>query len=196
MDSDEDLVEEMDTSAKATKAEALRQFIETYESLPVLWNSSNEAYRNKAKKNAALDQLLQVFKALKPDAVRADVSKKINSLRTNFRKELKKIVSSKRSGAGTEDVYRPQSWIFDSLKFLQKIEQPVSSGVTCTSAVSIFRTHQLPSVFIIMYYVLWFLIYSGVYKQNPRTSCSYYTIRSRGTCPWTFKIIDWRHDTT
>ncbi|XP_017475153.1 PREDICTED: uncharacterized protein LOC108365598, partial [Rhagoletis zephyria] len=55
----------------------------------------------------------------------SDVRKKINSLRPNYRKELKKIIDSKRSGAGTEDVYIPKSWTFNALHFLNKNEKPV-----------------------------------------------------------------------
>lgn len=59
MESDEDLMD--DISEKSSSNELLRRFIEAYESLPVLWNSSHEAYRNKTKKNAALDELLEIW---------------------------------------------------------------------------------------------------------------------------------------
>lgn len=108
-----------------SKNDVLRRFIETYESLPELWNGTHAAYTNKTRRNAALDKLIPIFSAIKPGAKREDVRKKINSLRTNFRKDLKKIVASKRSGAGAGDVYCPSSWTFEALKFLEGNEQPV-----------------------------------------------------------------------
>ncbi|KAJ8929239.1 hypothetical protein NQ314_018118, partial [Rhamnusium bicolor] len=84
-------------------------------------------YHNKIKRNSALDELIEVYKKIKPGCTRNDVKKKINSLRTNFRKEFKKIVQSKRSGAGASDVYKPSSWVFYELQFLQEHEQPVKN---------------------------------------------------------------------
>jgi len=51
-----------------------------------------------------LDKLLIIFTKMKSNATRNDVRKKINSLRSNYRKELKKILSSKHSGTGINDV--------------------------------------------------------------------------------------------
>ncbi|KAK4882653.1 hypothetical protein RN001_005972 [Aquatica leii] len=63
----------------------------------------------------------------KPDARIEDVKKKINSLRSCFRKEYKKVINSKRSGTGTEDVYKPTLWYFDLLLFLKDDEMPRTS---------------------------------------------------------------------
>ena len=49
----------------------MTQFIELYETLPELWNSSCTAY----KRNHALDKLLVILKKIKPDAKREDVKK-------------------------------------------------------------------------------------------------------------------------
>jgi hypothetical protein len=76
--------------------EVLRNFIETYEALPELWNSSHPSYMNKTKRNLALDKLGNMYRKMKPGANRADVRRKINTFRSNYRKELKKTVTSKR----------------------------------------------------------------------------------------------------
>lgn len=62
-------------------------------------------------------------------ATKETVVKKVDSLRSNFRKELKKIKESKRSGAGTENVYIPKLWYFEKLQFLLDQETP-RSGVS------------------------------------------------------------------
>ncbi|KAJ8873886.1 hypothetical protein PR048_024722 [Dryococelus australis] len=69
-------------------------FIELRETLPELWNPDNPSSSNMHKRNVALDKLLVVYKEMKPTATRDDARKKLNSLRTNLRKELKKIESS------------------------------------------------------------------------------------------------------
>ncbi|KAF6209813.1 hypothetical protein GE061_015564 [Apolygus lucorum] len=44
-------------------------------------------------------------------------------------KELKKISSSKRSGASADEVYTPASWVFSALSFLERFEKPVERPV-------------------------------------------------------------------
>ena len=61
---------------------------------------------------------------MKPNATCLEMKRKTNSLRTNFRKELKKISASKRSGIATDEIYEPTSWVFYSLRFSEKYEQP------------------------------------------------------------------------
>ncbi|XP_050499770.1 uncharacterized protein LOC114330403 isoform X2 [Diabrotica virgifera virgifera] len=106
----------------------LRNFIATYEELPLLWNPTDPSYKNKIKRNAALTKLLSIYKNCKPGATIGDVRRKINTLRCNYRKELKKIEDSKKSGAGADDIYSPTSWVFHALKFINQLEQPVILG--------------------------------------------------------------------
>jgi hypothetical protein len=47
------------------------------------------------------------YRERNPKAGRENVNIKFNSLRTNFRKEAKRIKDSKKSGAGTEDGLEP-----------------------------------------------------------------------------------------
>ena len=49
-------------------------------------------------------EMVHFVKEIDSSANRETVTKKINALRTNFRKELKKVKSSKTSGAGEEDI--------------------------------------------------------------------------------------------
>lgn len=55
---------------------------------------------------------------------------RLNSLRTNFRKEWKKVKDSERSGAGTSDVVEPTLWYFNEMRFLIGIEEPCTSQNT------------------------------------------------------------------
>ncbi|KAK9719369.1 Alcohol dehydrogenase transcription factor Myb/SANT-like [Popillia japonica] len=119
-----------DEPSNESEREVLRNFIEQYENFPELWNASHPHYMNKNKRNLALEKMLESYKAIKPNATREDVRKKINSLRTNYRKEVKKIIKSKRSGIGTDNVYEPSSWVFHCLKFLKVTETPASVSIS------------------------------------------------------------------
>lgn len=159
--------------------ELLRSFIKTYETLSVLWNRSHPKYSNKFKRNAALGKLLQIFIKLKPGATIMDVRRKINSLRSNYRKELKKILSSKSSGASADNVYSPTSWVFYALKFLDGFEQPVNSNVR-NQQIEFTVCHQLgpPHINIFMRSTRISIHIDNIvaiseYKKKCRT-CTYY----------------------
>jgi hypothetical protein len=66
------------------------------------------------KKAAAYGCLIEKLKVIEPDASRESVVKKNNNLRSTFRKELKKVNDSKRSGASGDDVYAPSLWFSTS----------------------------------------------------------------------------------
>ncbi|XP_046662977.1 uncharacterized protein LOC124355866 [Homalodisca vitripennis] len=51
------------------------------------------------------------------------VKKKIDLLRGNFRREHKKVIESKRSGAGTDAVHVPKLWYYKLLLFLSDQEE-------------------------------------------------------------------------
>lgn len=123
--------EEIDVSGK--EREILKMFIESYETMPELWDPRRADYKNSTKREHSLRSLLEIFKHIKPDAKINDVKKKINSLRTNYRKEIKKIIASKRSGAGTENVYVPTCWTFYALNFLGECESPVHMNAASSS---------------------------------------------------------------
>lgn len=55
------------------------------------------------------------------------MKKKFNTLRTNFRKELRKIGQSEKSGAGKDDIYDSSLWFNDAMLFLRDQEIPSSS---------------------------------------------------------------------
>lgn len=70
---------------------------------------------------------MKLCKTIHPEANRDFVVKKIQSLRGSFRKEVKKVEDSKRSGASAEDIYVPLLWYYDLLLFTQDQEIPTKS---------------------------------------------------------------------
>ncbi len=107
--------------------------IDVYKHLPALWKVKSDDYSNRNKKDAAYAVLIEKFKEKYPNYTREDVKKKINSYRTNYRKELKKVQDSERSGAGTEQLYEPTLWYFQALAFLNDQEMPAKSRSTLTA---------------------------------------------------------------
>ncbi|XP_075203237.1 uncharacterized protein LOC142308621 [Anomaloglossus baeobatrachus] len=104
----------------------IREFIEVYKSLPCLWRIKSTEYSNRNLKKDAYAQLVAVFDRHHPSVKGNEdiVRKKLQALRTVFRKELNKVDESKRSGAGTGDVYVPRLWYFDLLSFTRDQELP------------------------------------------------------------------------
>lgn len=142
----------------AKKKEQLLHFIDAYRSLPELWDIECPSYSNRVKKAAAYDILIEKLKPLEPDAVRDSVVKKINNLRSTFRKELKKVNDSKRSGAGSDDVYVPSLWYFNELMFLVDQETPDTSESTFAVDNAVDNENSQESVSErVLYYVVIFI---------------------------------------
>lgn len=55
---------------------------------------------------------------VEPNANKDLVVKKINSLRTAYRKERKKVIDTTKSGSGTDEIYIPTLWYYTLFDFL------------------------------------------------------------------------------
>ncbi|KAK5650170.1 hypothetical protein RI129_001199 [Pyrocoelia pectoralis] len=121
----------MATKEKDDERKFILECIEVYyHSLPALWNIKSKDYSNRIKKNEQYNNLLRKYREYYPDADKAQLVKKFNSLRTNFRKELKRIKDSEKSGAETDDIIEPTLWYFEEMKFLVGQEEPSTSQST------------------------------------------------------------------
>ncbi|XP_041377276.1 uncharacterized protein LOC121389692 [Gigantopelta aegis] len=113
--------------SKEEERKFLLECIEVYRSLPALWKVKSKEYSDRNKKDAAYDTLLAKYKQKYHTASREDLTKKFNSLRTNYRKELNKVQQSMKSGTSTDDIYESTQWYFDAMNFLQDQETPAKS---------------------------------------------------------------------
>ncbi|XP_069675786.1 uncharacterized protein [Periplaneta americana] len=116
------------TDIRLMSREFIAEFIDLYRQHDCLWKIKSRDYSNKQKKSAAYNILVRKLKEVYPQANKETVVKKVNSLRTCFRKELKKYNASLTSGSGTEDVQKPNLWYFDKLLFLTDQEMPWQHG--------------------------------------------------------------------
>lgn len=113
-----------------TNKEFLSEFIDLYRQLPEVWKVKSDAYKNRNLKNLAYDKLIQNLKEVETNVDREVVRKRINVLRTAYRRELKKVMASYKSGSGTETIYEPSLWYFQELDFLRDQESQVPGTST------------------------------------------------------------------
>ncbi|PRD35163.1 UNVERIFIED_CONTAM: hypothetical protein NCL1_12409 [Trichonephila clavipes] len=106
----------------------IQEFIEIYRSEPSLWKVRSSHYNNKAIKNVAYRRMVNKLREIYPNADVEMVKRKINALRTNYRKELRKVEASKERNQLTgEPVYVPSLWYFELFHFIadQESEPPI-----------------------------------------------------------------------
>lgn len=115
---------------KVNNEEFWREFIHLYRSLPATWKIKSDLYKNRILKQECYVQLTNKLKEIDPLADINTTKKKINTLRSNYRRELKKVMASQKSGAGTDDIYLPSVWYFDELEFLRDHEMQISGTST------------------------------------------------------------------
>ncbi|XP_077297532.1 uncharacterized protein LOC143919189 [Arctopsyche grandis] len=112
----------MSFDLRLTSKRFLTEFIEVYKSHPCLWLIKSKDYSDRAMKTAAYDELVEKLKEVEPEANREAVARKINCIRSCYRKERKKVVASQLSGA--EDVYVSKLWYYGLLDFLDEQKCP------------------------------------------------------------------------
>ncbi|XP_063585353.1 uncharacterized protein LOC134762737 [Penaeus indicus] len=117
-----------DTCAlKDKEREVMVDFIDIYRKHVALWKVKSKEYSNRNLRNKGIDELHGKLQELDPHCTRDDVMKKINSLRSSFRRELRKHESSKKSGNATDDIYTPTLWYFEDMMFICDQEMPRES---------------------------------------------------------------------
>lgn len=107
--------------------EVIEEFIDMYKLEPCLWRVKSKEYHDREKRDAAYAKLVLKLKELEPDATKKSVIRKINSLRSNVRKEKKKWDMSMKSGASTDNVYVPKLWYLNLFDFLGDQDIPSAS---------------------------------------------------------------------
>ncbi|KAH9629559.1 hypothetical protein HF086_008603 [Spodoptera exigua] len=92
-------------------------FLEAYKSKPCIWNPKDANHKDKKK---VADAWLQLSHELKKPVKELKVKKEI--LMTTFRKHFKRKQDSIRTGADTEDVYKP---VWFAYQFMEAFLLPV-----------------------------------------------------------------------
>lgn len=104
----------------------LTEFIQLYRSFPCLWQVRFKGYKDRLLRNRAYDALVQKLREVNPIADRETVIRKINTLRTAFRREYKKVRSSQRMVKNPRQRYKSSLWYYDILKFVAEQNEGTS----------------------------------------------------------------------
>ncbi|XP_062541975.1 uncharacterized protein LOC134209974 [Armigeres subalbatus] len=101
----------------------IQEFLELYRSLPCLWKMQCKDYANREMKTEAYKLMVRKLSELEPDANRGSVIKKINNMRSNYRKEKRKVQAFQKLGSQ----YVPTLWYYPLLGFLDGEDDFVNS---------------------------------------------------------------------
>jgi Alcohol dehydrogenase transcription factor Myb/SANT-like. len=71
--------------------------------LPDVWKVKSDGYKDRIKKDTAYKILVEKMKEINLRADTASERAKINSFRSAFRREMKKVKESMKSGGGTDE---------------------------------------------------------------------------------------------
>ncbi|XP_071652235.1 transcription factor Adf-1-like [Temnothorax longispinosus] len=94
------------------------RLIDLVELKPLLWDCTSHLYRRTDLKIAAWDEIAE---QLGSDFTGAVVSSRFKNMKDTFARNLKVMKESKRSGAGTDNIYKPKWHMFERLMFLQEL---------------------------------------------------------------------------
>lgn len=94
----------------------LKEFILLYRNLPCLWHVNNTGYKDRRTRNRAYDALVDKLKEVNVGADRDMVLRKINVLRTTFRREYKKVRASEWNHPRAR--YKTNLWWYDLMLFV------------------------------------------------------------------------------
>ena len=143
-------------------------FLETYQNLPTLWQSRSDDYKNTYLRTEAWETLLTKYKEFDENASMDVVKKKINSMRTSYRRELNKIRKSEKSGAGSDDIYIPSIWYFHSLDFLRDQESVVETLNTFDDPPDLMFTKETVSCtkFLFIFFIYEFYLQIFTYIKS------------------------------
>jgi len=96
-------------------------FFAAYHRLPALWKVTDDVYKNKRQKTAAYNKLLTWYLKIDPKANVDSMRRRMNGIRTCFRRELRKVEISELTAKDPDDIYVPHLWYFKELSFLRNI---------------------------------------------------------------------------
>ncbi|XP_036141832.1 uncharacterized protein LOC118645245 [Monomorium pharaonis] len=99
---------------------AVEILIAAYKNEPCLYQTRNPNYHNKNLRNEALERICAIVSTVTPNITGKECSIKFYNLRNQFNTENAKVRASIKSGIGSENVYKPNLWYYDALKFLEE----------------------------------------------------------------------------
>lgn len=84
-----------------------------------MWQCTHPDYRNGTERNNAYKILAEKCQKYNPACDIGSVRSKISSLRSSFRKEWRKVTTSKLTASNNAEIHRPSLWYYDLLLFVE-----------------------------------------------------------------------------
>lgn len=101
-------------------SETTVKFVQEYKLHECLWNFKSPKYKSKQLRETAYKNIVNIMNL--PGFGVPEVKTKIKNLRSTYCQEKKKILNSKRSGAGNEAIYSPNiKWFWELDKMMMKM---------------------------------------------------------------------------
>ncbi|XP_044751253.1 uncharacterized protein LOC123311403 [Coccinella septempunctata] len=97
------------------------ELIELFKSEPCLWKVNSEEFKDCEKRDRAYEKIVNKVREVESGADKETAWAKIESLRSEYREELKKVIETKSEFTGIEK-YVPDLWFFPLMRFLDKEE--------------------------------------------------------------------------
>ncbi|KAL1502868.1 hypothetical protein ABEB36_007946 [Hypothenemus hampei] len=101
--------------------------IDLYKEHPCLYAVKHGNYKNKHARNDALSRICMEVAKVRPGATIADCKNKFSNIRTNFLIQYRKYSDSFSSGMGENEIFKPNLWYFDTMKFILEHSIPRES---------------------------------------------------------------------
>ena len=98
-----------------------------YQNIPVLWNHRMVEYRDGNIRRSLIQKLVEQFDE---KFTEEDVKKEWNSLLTHYKREKQSEVTSRPSGASTDDIFNSNWEHFDQMEFLEATPETDLSIIT------------------------------------------------------------------
>ncbi|XP_046829154.1 uncharacterized protein LOC124428752 isoform X1 [Vespa crabro] len=113
--------------------EFLAEFIQLYRAQPCLWQIRCKGYKDRLLRGRAYDVLVQKLREVNEYADKDTVIRKINTLRTAFRREYNKVKSSQIASDDPQNQYKSSLWYYDLLKFVAEQNNDEMTSMTATT---------------------------------------------------------------
>lgn len=94
-----------------------KDIIEMYKNMPFLWDRNHSKYSVQSIRRKGYKALLDKYLEFDKTATVYVLKRKIDSMRNSYRRELKKVLASRKEGSDSEE-HVPELWYFDLLSFL------------------------------------------------------------------------------
>lgn len=107
--------------------------ISCYEECACLYDPTDINFCNRVVRNTKYEYIIAKLKEAGKVVTTNDIKSKLKTLQNQLSRERKKVLASKKSGTGFEDLYEPKLWCFDKLQFLIKHTQ----GTTGISNINV-----------------------------------------------------------